>query len=222
MPRYDRLSVDIDAEPWSLTDVPPQLSGSAAPDVSGPPLALRVDGASAGALMLARRGAQSDATTDLVVSPGLGEVLRGFRLPRHAAIPCAAVREPFDVRRMRMRKRTEPALPYVWLWWQESFARRIDFGRSTFFLRYASGGTAEASYEALEDFEQVVRRAVSTLELDIAPAELEWTEADVYALDLVPLGLDVFLSKALADALRRASLPGLRVLPPRTSATLLA
>jgi hypothetical protein len=161
MPRYDRLCVDIDAEPWSLTDVPRELSGSTAPAPSSAPFALRVDGASAGALMLARRGAQSDATTDLVVSPALAEVLRGFRLPRHAGLPCAAVREPFDLRRMRMRKRTEPA-------------------------------------------------------------ELEWTEADVYALDLVPLGLDVFLSRALADALRRANLPGLRVLPPRTSATVIA
>lgn len=222
MPRYERLAQDTGSEPWSLTELPPELGGAEAPTLDGPPRVLRADGASPGSLMIARRGAGSAATTDLVVSPELAAVLRAFALPHHVAVSCTVEREALDLRRMRMRKRTGPALPYVWLWWDETFGRRVDFTRSTFFLRYRSGETAEAAYDCLEDFEQVVRRAVNTLELDIAPANLEWSDEAVYGLDLIPLGVDVFLSPALAEALRQARLPGLRVLPARTTATVIA
>jgi hypothetical protein len=221
MPRYERLSIDIDAEPWALDGVAPELAHDLGATPLAEPLRLPVSGASPASLIPLPTGRGLDATTDVIVSDELARVLAGVALPRHAVVACLAEPGGFDLRTMRKRRK-QPPRPFRWLRWAETFARRVDLARSTFFLRYPDGARAEATYESHDDWLQVRRRAAESLAFDLAPATLEWADDAVYALDLVPLGPDLFLSPRLAELLRAAALPGLRVLPARETATVLA
>lgn len=227
MPRYARLHIDVDAEPWQLLStiqldqtlgrragpVDPAMSIRdlleirVEPENIPQPLRLDVQGKRAASMMTFVRGFAPDTSTDLLVSPALSKHLSAFNLPRHLTLECVAV--PFS---MRAKKEH----PFRWMWWKETFTRRIDLARSRFLVRYRDGTRAETQYQDLDDLLQVRKRGASTLDFEIYPLDLEWIEPAIGALDLIPLDLDLFVSHGLAEALTRVKLPAIEVRPPRT------
>lgn len=185
------------------------------------PLRVELEGDGDTDLQLRARGCSDDATTDLLVSPALDAVLSSGQLPAHARLACEGFVFPAGSFGVLPRGRS-PKGPhsFVWLWWKEHFASRLDPQRSRFRLRYPDGRSELASYDSLEDLAQVKRRAANTLAFDIAVESVAWADPAIDALDVVPLGEEeVYLSDAMAERLRAAGLSGFVVRPvARTSA----
>jgi hypothetical protein len=225
------LKRDVDAGPWDLlANVPfqrsigipdsPQLTiregltPKLRPGTIVEPLRLDFEGRSEATLITYRRFLGDAYVTDLMVSLTLERVLLYGTLPRHAMMTCDALVFPagsFGV--LPKKRKPKGPFPFRWIWWEESFDGRLDPQRSRFRLRYRDGTTHHASYESLDDLRQVQKRAADTLEFDIRIERLAWCDPSVDVLDVVPLGPDVYLSERMANRVREAALPGVKVAP---------
>jgi hypothetical protein len=131
MPNYQRLDIDVDAEPWQLQStlaLERALEGRI--EDAPQPLAIDVDGRQPGALMTRSRGHTVDAVLDVLASPAFASILGRASLPHHSSVECIAEPMAFDLRTFRKKRKQKP-LPFRWLWWTETFGRRIDLQRES-------------------------------------------------------------------------------------------